>query len=764
MKIRYFILLTFVSVCSLLIATTWHIKLDGTGDFTTIQEGIIASMDADTVLAYPGTYFENINFNGKNITVGSLYLLTGDEQYINQTIIDGNQSGSCVRIKSGENDTTFLCGFTLTNGNGSTYSSSGRKYGGGILIKDSQPNIKHCIIDNNSAFSGGGICGIGSEIYLLGVTIRNNFAIYGGGGLAVGNTLVIFNENELCNIYFNYAACGCEISKGDGNPLMEVIVDTFTVAEPDGYFIWNYSSVGHPLNDLTFSSQNAKLEPINADLFVATNGDNNNSGLTPAEPLATINFALSLVQPDSINHNTIHLANGTYSPSTNNQHFPLCMRSYISLEGESMEFTILDAENNYNHIFDSHSEKNYSINNITFINGALGSGFSTSIYISATQKLNKFLSLNNLSYTNCNGIMNHLELYGMGLDIENIYSYNNLSPMLNALNGLNDNQVVSINNVYINSNLQYNPASISSDSRPQLMFGMSGTRPMNVNITNLELTENIQTQSDWLETSAGIVLGDSVNLNLVNCTIGDNSSPGNGGVITFQYSSKGSVANIYNSILYGNFPGEIYIDNEISNSPATVNIQNSLIAGGEAGIVNNYSWNTVNWLTGNLDEDPLWLNTGDYPYYLQSTSPCIDAGTLDLPPGIELPEYDLAGNPRIVNGMIDMGAYEWQDSVSVQEEKITPITQTKISNYPNPFNPTTTIKLELAESGKIELAIYNIKGQKVKTLLDAFTNKGTFNINWNGKDAFGKLVSSGQYVVKLELDGKETAKKIMMLK
>ncbi len=115
--------------------------------------------------------------------------------------------------------------------------------------------------------------------------------------------------------------------------------------------------------------------------------------------------------------------------------------------------------------------------------------------------------------------------------------------------------------------------------------------------------------------------------------------------------------------------------------------------------------------------------------------------------------------------IIDIGAYEYQDSVSVQEDIITPITQIKISNYPNPFNPSTTIKLDLAESGNIELAVYNIKGQKVKTLIDAYTGKGTFEINWDGKGDLGKSVSTGQYVVKLKTEWKKKQTiKIMMLK
>jgi FlgD Ig-like domain len=765
MKTKLFFLFTLVSIFSLLISTTWEIKQDGTGDFTTIQEGIDESSNADTVLVYSGTYLENINFNSKNITVASLFLTTGDEQYINQTIIDGNQCGSCVRIKSGENETTVLCGFTLINGNGSTIYADSEKYGGGIQIRDSQPNIEHCIIESNSAFSGGGIFCSNSEISIKGVTIKNNHAFHGGGGIVVGTSTIDFNENELCNIYLNYAALGCDIAKGDSNPPMLVIVDTFTVAEPDGYFIWNYTSTGLPLNDVTLISQNAKLEPVNADLYVATYGDNNNSGLTLENPLKTINFAQALIQSDSLHPNTIHIANGIYSKSVNDQYFPLGMRGYVSLVGESRENTILDAEHNTLLICDSkYSSVNYTISDLTLSNAFRGNSLSACIAIS-TRQLDRYVNMSDIIIAGCLGADYSTKLFYIDVYMNNIIIDSNYSGFLWALNSYQQEQSLSIENATISNNHQYNPTSISSDALPQLNFGMVGTKNMDVNITNFVLKDNIQTQSDWPETSSGIVLGDSVNLNLVNCTIGNNSSPGSGGVIMIESSSKGSTANIYNSILYGNSPGEIYINNEFSGYPATLNIQNSLVAGGEVGIVNNYSWNTVNWQTGNLDEDPLWLGNGEYPYHLQSNSPCIDAGTLDLPAGIELPELDLAGNPRIYGDTVDMGAYEWQ-GVGVEGQEIPQFSllTPQILNYPNPFNPSTTIKLELAEAGKIELAIFNIKGQKVKTLLECVTAPGSYECIWNGKDELGKSVSSGQYHVKLKQNGKETATKIMLLK
>ena len=55
-----------------------------------------------------GTYVENINFNSKNIVVGSRFLTTGDTSYISQTVIDGDRSGSVVSFSDGEDSTAIL--------------------------------------------------------------------------------------------------------------------------------------------------------------------------------------------------------------------------------------------------------------------------------------------------------------------------------------------------------------------------------------------------------------------------------------------------------------------------------------------------------------------------------------------------------------------------------------------------------------------------------------------------------------------------------
>ena len=86
-------------------------------------------------------------------------------------------------------------------------------------------------------------------------------------------------------------------------------------------------------------------------------------------------------------------------------------------------------------------------------------------------------------------------------------------------------------------------------------------------------------------------------------------------------------------------------------------------------------------------------------------------------------------------------------------------------NYPNPFNPSTTIEFSIQNDSKVELTIYNIKGQKVKTLANDQYTKGNHSAIWNGDEESGKVVSSGIYLYKLNINGKtESIKKCLLLK
>ncbi len=100
--------------------------------------------------------------------------------------------------------------------------------------------------------------------------------------------------------------------------------------------------------------------------------------------------------------------------------------------------------------------------------------------------------------------------------------------------------------------------------------------------------------------------------------------------------------------------------------------------------------------------------------------------------------------------------------VSNDNELIPAVTSLK-GNYPNPFNPETTISFGMNKAGKVEVVIYNILGQKVKTLLSENRSAGNHNVVWNGKDSNNRSVSSGVYFYKMTTkEYSKTSKMILM--
>ncbi|MCA9731983.1 T9SS type A sorting domain-containing protein, partial [candidate division KSB1 bacterium] len=86
------------------------------------------------------------------------------------------------------------------------------------------------------------------------------------------------------------------------------------------------------------------------------------------------------------------------------------------------------------------------------------------------------------------------------------------------------------------------------------------------------------------------------------------------------------------------------------------------------------------------------------------------------------------------------------------------------NNYPNPFNPETTIDYTIAKTGQTQIVIYNVLGQKVHTLVDGLVQAGTHSIKWNGKNAFGVTVPSGVYYYTLKSNSFKQTKKMLLLK
>jgi len=87
-----------------------------------------------------------------------------------------------------------------------------------------------------------------------------------------------------------------------------------------------------------------------------------------------------------------------------------------------------------------------------------------------------------------------------------------------------------------------------------------------------------------------------------------------------------------------------------------------------------------------------------------------------------------------------------------------------VTNFPNPFNPETTISLNLNESEKVSVQVFNLKGQLVNTLINEQLPAGISSIPWNGKDSKERPVSSGMYFYKIITNKEKLTGKMLLLK
>jgi len=103
-------------------------------------------------------------------------------------------------------------------------------------------------------------------------------------------------------------------------------------------------------------------------------------------------------------------------------------------------------------------------------------------------------------------------------------------------------------------------------------------------------------------------------------------------------------------------------------------------------------------------------------------------------------------------------------SLGVEEKTIVTTKSSLLANYPNPFNPSTTILFDVARSGHVSLDIYNTKGQKVICLVDENKPAGSHIVHWNGVDSAGHSVASGIYFYRMTTDGYSSTKKMVLMK
>ncbi|MDP8322234.1 MAG: choice-of-anchor Q domain-containing protein [Candidatus Stygibacter australis] len=744
-----FILLLYSCVicCDLL-----EVDIEGNYDYTSIQSAIEEAEDGDEILVYPGTYYENVDFTGKQIEIYSLFATTGERHYIRETIINGNQTGSCIKAISAEAEGTSVIGFTLINGRGTYYNTTPRRCGGGIYVYTSNLSILSCVISENIAEFGGGISvGLDSNVLLSDTSINNNIAYDSGGGLNFvnGSSGLVFDEEERCSIYNNYSAHGADIfSQFDGGT-QTIYLDTLTVTDFDAYYVsqlvdfvpW-YSMIG-----LSIEYENVWMEQADSDLYVTPEGDDTNNGLSWDDPLESLTWAMQKIAINPDNPHTIHLDEGTYSATNTGEIMPIQVKDCIFIEGVNQENTIIDGENQSSFLFLNWGNNVFGLKNIKFINS---NGETSSIHRKAIQTYGSFrvtYIIENVSFNNNDpysvilDLKTDKELYINNITFQDNGIYHN--PYSFGFKVQNDDEVKTsyLNNIRVVDNNSGNSSIKGEIPNPPIYF-----------ISNFVSNGNsiIHGATGFDNCYSLLGIGTCQKCYLINSTLANNTAeiPSTSAAIQVGYYSN---LEVINSIIYNN--GTEYSINSINDFAGyEVNVHHSLIENGDDGINSVlpfiYDYET------NLDCDPMFTGDEDQPLALHEYSPCIDAGTTQMPEGFILPETDAAGNPRIMGNGIDMGAYEyspWNNPVQQEE-----IEYSALNYYPNPVRISDgrgAMIINYAGLEQVEdyqIGIYNIKGQKV---WESELKRGYSGIRWDCCNTGGDKVAAGVYFLRLSKDG-----------
>ncbi|NQU29024.1 MAG: T9SS type A sorting domain-containing protein [Candidatus Marinimicrobia bacterium] len=240
----------------------------------------------------------------------------------------------------------------------------------------------------------------------------------------------------------------------------------------------------------------------------------------------------------------------------------------------------------------------------------------------------------------------------------------------------------------------------------------------------------------------GIWFHDNCNVILNAVTVIDNSCSIRGGGIL----CTGNVDLIViNSIAWGNTPGQIGTYTT-GFTPNSITITHSDIEDGESGLLCDAG--EAIWYGSNTDSNPLFVDQVNDDYHLADGSPCIDAGIAYFSQGdiiVDLAPEDYNGNAP------DMGAFESQYTVDIDNEPALPNSFILHQNYPNPFNPITTIKYDLPRQSHVNITIYDLLGQTVKTILKQNQAAGSKTIQWDATNDQRQPVSAGVYICQIRV-------------
>ncbi len=702
---------------------------------------------------------------------GIFHYHMGSKAIIRNNIIRNNSASDGGGISLG-------CSETDVYGN-KIYNNSA-SFGGGIFCGKSYNFIRDNEIYNNTSSFGGGICcyEVGSLI-IEGNNIHHNTANQGGGISSDGMTVIINNQ-----IHHNE-------SLGDGGGVYAwYCIDEITLHQNDifqnsaanhgaGLFADSYSDTLNAEDNWWGDASGPYNEQLNPDgtgnevygdadfipwatepffgyngpvWHIATWGDDETGDGSADNPFATIQHGIDM----STDGDTVLVNEGTYYENINFLGKKIVVTSYYYLTDDSTSI--------YNTIIDGSYPSNPDSGSVV----VFASGEDSLSIISG-------FTIQNGSGTQCSG------RFGGG-----IYC-NNSSPLITD-NIIVSNTAFEGGGIYTDSpGTAHAPKISNSKIKWNSATGFGGGIYVDGSmvLTDNVITGNCASYGGGIGSQFGCYNTIILTRNKI---LNNQSSDGHGG--GFWMDKAGTVVEFrYNLVCNNNGGGIVILDYDYSSDITLINNTicdnngkgvhlgvgdfvaiNNIICSNDIGIDgwafnqyqidyndvwNNPDGNYINCVpgVGNISDDPLFVGGVPFDYHLTEDSPCIDAGDPNSPLD---PDSTRA----------DIGAYYFdQTQTGISNIPIPRLRFMLYQNYPNPFNPTTKIQYSIPIDCKVELKIYNIKGELVRTLVNEPQSAGYYKVIWNGKDYNNIPVSSGIYFYRLKVDDKVIdTKKCLLLK
>jgi len=690
-------------------------------DQPNIQAGINASADGDTVLVEDGTYYENIRFMGKAITVASRFLINGDEDHIDNTIIDGSQaanpdSASTVMFINGEDTTSIICGLTIQGGSGLRYSSWNTQYGGGIACWESGPKILNNKIKDNMITTTSSYCG-GVGIGSIAVT-------------GTGNWWMVVDNNVISN---NMCAANAESAFGGGIYVMtNSIIRNNTIEDNSCYNAGTQADGGGIEVQQLMGVIIAEIH----DNIIQNNTVEGNESFGAG---IMIYDASTIISNNEINGNSciaeVYASGGG-----------ICTRN----AGET------------------HILNNQVVSNTCNATTSLGGG-----YLCYNTNGNLYITGNEFSNNQMTGIESWL---GAGMYIDDFSNFIHIADNHFKENG-GDNAPWSCGGglVFVNTS---DEEVVFEKNIIDKNYGQNAAGILTFNLYNIKIQNNVFSENIADEYGGAIefwqYLGDKENFAflhesdqiynhslkgddvvhplIINNTFFGNSA-GYGGAIYSDYGLETPI--ILNSVFWENNSGN---GKDINN-----NSENDIIVSYcDIDTTQIYTpWTGEN----NINLDPLFVDPENGNFHLNNCeSPCINTGidALEIDSTwYYCPTNDIDNELRpYANTLPDMGVDETpclETSIKNHEDVLS--STLCLNNVPNPFSNQTIIEFTIPKSELVTLSIFDISGKHLKTILSKKLSKGNHKIKWNAEG-----LNEGIYFIRLETNPEYSGQTTKMIK